>query len=652
MSETFTFGGEFLWEPTAAYIERSNLKRFMDQHNIGSMDELQHRSTADVAWFTESILQFLNIQWQKPYSQVVDLSKGIARPRWCVDGYLNIATNCVDKWAKDPATRDRLAVIWEGEEGIIRQITYADLYADVNRCVNALRSLGLKKGDGIGLHMPMTPELVIALLAIAKLGGIIIPLFSGFGPGAISSRLNDPGAKALFTIDGMFRRGKTVPLKPQADEAVHDVPTLKHVIVLQRAGNEVTMVAGRDHWWHELIPTQTPTTRPARTKAEDTLMLIYTSGTTGKPKGAVHTHCGFPIKGAQDMAFGMDVQPGDVIHWFTDIGWMMGPWLIFGATLLGATCFLFDGAPDYPDAGRMWAMVERHHITQLGISPTLIRSLIPHGDEYATKHNLSSLHLFGSTGEPWNSAPWHWLFNVVGKGQRPIINYSGGTEISGGIVMGTPIQRLKATAFSAPCPGIAADVVDEKGKSVRGVVGELVIRAPWIGMTRGFWRDEQRYLDTYWSRWPDVWVHGDWAVIDGDNQWYILGRSDDTVNVAGKRIGPAEMESVLVDHAAVAEAAAIGIPDAIKGSSIVCFCVLLPGYFPTDALRNELKDKIANEMGKPLQPKEIWFVPDLPKTRSAKIMRRIIRSAYLGQDPGDTSSLLNPETLTAIRKAR
>ena len=330
----------------------------------------------------------------------------------------------------------------------------------------------------------------------------------------------------------------------------------------------------------------------------------------------------------------------------------MGPWLIFGATLLGATCFLFDGAPNYPAGDRLWAMVERHRVNQLGISPTLVRALIPEGDEMVTRHDLSCLHLFASTGEPWNPAPWLWLYNVVGKGQRPIINYSGGTEIGGGIVMGNPLQPLKPAAFSGPCPGIAADVVDSDGHSIRNQVGELVIRAPWIGMTRGFWQDEQRYLDAYWSRFPGVWVHGDWAAIDEDGQWYILGRSDDTVKVAGKRLGPAEMESILVDHPAVAEAAVIGIPDPVKGSAVVCFCVLFPGHTASDALRAELQAKVAGEMGKPLQPKEIWFVSDLPKTRSAKVMRRIIRSAYLGENPGDTSSLLNPDAVAEIRQAR
>ena len=652
MSGKFDFGGKIIWRPTPEYVEHSNLKRFMDQHGIDSFAELMERSTADVAWFTDSVLKFLDIQFQKPYTQIVDFTHGIQRPDWCVGGELNIVSNCVDKWAENEDTRERTAVIFESEEGHSRTLTYAELHHLVNQCANALRSLGLGKGDGIGLHMPMTPEIVVALLAIAKIGGVILPLFSGYGAGAIQSRLVDAGAKALFTADGFFRRGKIVPLKPTADEAIADVPTLEQVIVLQRADNEVGMVAGRDHWYHDLIPNQPKIAQPEPTAAEDLLMLIYTSGTTGKPKGAVHTHCGFPIKAAQDMAFGTDVQPGDVIYWMTDMGWMMGPWLVFGALLLGATFFIYDGAPDFPGPDRLWQMVERHKITQLGVSPTLIRALIPHGAALVKKHDLSSIKFFASTGEPWNPDPWLWLFNVVGEGQRPIINYSGGTEISGGIVMGNPLLPLKPTAFSGPCPGIAADVVDENGRSVRNQVGELVIRAPWIGMTRGFWQDEQRYLDTYWSLFENVWVHGDFAAIDEDGLWYILGRSDDTIKVAGKRLGPAEVESVLVNHDAVTEAAAIGVPHEIKGSAVVCFCVLIPGVTPSDALRAELRAKVAAEMGKPLAPKEIWFVSDIPKTRNAKVMRRIIRSAYLGDDPGDTSSLVNPEAVDEVKQAQ
>ena len=651
MSEPFTFGGEIVWRPTPDYVNRSHLKQFMNRHRLASFDALMQRSTSDVAWFTDALLKYLDIQFQQPYRQVVDLSRGIAWPRWCVDGKLNIVYNCVDKYQKDSKLARRPAVIWEGEEGQTQTLSYSDLYLEVNRCASMLRSFGFGKGDAIGLFMPMTPEIVVALLAIVKIGGIVLPLFSGYGVSAIVSRLADGNAKALFTADGFFRRGQVVPMKPIADEAVVQVPSIREVFVLKRAGNPVRMAAGRDRWWHDQMPLQSSFAALEPTDAEDPLMIIYTSGTTGRPKGAVHTHCGFPVKSAQDMAFGTDVQPGDTLWWMTDMGWMMGPWLVFGALLLGATMFVYDGAPDYPGPDRIWAMIARHKITGLGISPTLVRALIKFGDEPARKHDLSSLRLFGSTGEPWNPDPWLWLFNNVGGGKLPIINYSGGTEISGGIVMGNPILPLKPCAFSAPCPGIAADVVDESGNSVRNQVGELVIRAPWIGMTRGFWKDPQRYEETYWRRFPNVWVHGDFAAVDDDGLWYILGRSDDTIKVAGKRLGPAEVESVLVSHPAVVEAAAIGVPDEVKGNEVVCFCVLRPGHAPSEALREALKAKVAEGLGKPLQPREIKFVKDLPKTRNAKVMRRIIRAAYLGLDPGDTSSLENPLAVEEIRQA-
>jgi acetyl-CoA synthetase len=500
--------------------------------------------------------------------------------------------------------------------------------------------------------MPMTPEIVIALLAIARIGGIILPLFSGYGAGAIASRLNDAEARALFTADGAFRRGKAVDMKSIADEAALHVPTLQHMIVLKRTAQRVSMTEGRDHWWHELIHIQSPYADLEPTLAEDPLMIIYTSGTTGKPKGALHTHCGFPVKAAQDMAFGTDVHAGDVIYWMTDMGWMMGPWLVFGALALGATLLLYDGAPDYPDHDRLWELTAKHKVTQLGVSPTLIRSLIPHGEEQYKKHDLSALRCFASTGEPWNPEPWKWLFEKVGEGKRPIINYSGGTEISGGIVMGNPLLPLKPCAFSAPCPGMAADVFDEQGQSVRNAVGELVIKAPWIGMTRGFWRDRQRYLDTYWSRWENVWVHGDFAAVDEDGLWYILGRSDDTIKVAGKRLGPAEVESILVRNQAVVESAAIGIPHEIKGNELVVFVVLKRSVKPSPELRKELHHMIVEEMGKPMAPKAVLFVSDLPKTRNAKVMRRMIRAAYLGRELGDTSSLVNPEAVEEIRRAR
>ncbi len=651
MPDQFDFGGEIAWRPTPEYVERAHLTAFMRQHKIADFATLMERSTIDVPWFTDAVLKYLNIRFYEPYTQVVDLSGGIQLPKWCVGGKMNIVHNCVDKYQPSVISHQP-AVVWEGEEGVTKTLTYRELFQQVNKTANALRELGLKKGDAIGLFMPMTPEIVVALLAVAKIGGVILPLFSGYGAGAVVSRLTDAGAAALFTADGAFRRGKAVEMKSIADEAAAQTPSLKHMIVVKRTGQDIPMEAGRDHWWHELVERQSDVSETENTAAEDPLMIIYTSGTTGRPKGALHTHCGFPVKAAQDMAFGTDVHAGDVFYWMTDMGWMMGPWLVFGTLLLGATCFLYDGAPDFPGPDRLWALVERHKITQLGVSPTLIRSLIPHGNEHFEKHDLSSLRFFASTGEPWNPDPWMWLFKEVGGGMRPIINYSGGTEISGGIVMGNPLLPLKPCAFSAPCPGMAADVVDENGQPVRNAVGELVIRAPWIGMTRGFWKDPQRYLDTYWGRWENVWVHGDFAAIDGDGLWYILGRSDDTLKIAGKRLGPAEVESILVHHPDVVESAAIGVPDEVKGMALVVFCVLKKGVSPSDELRAALKQMIVAEMGKPLSPKKVLFVSDLPKTRNAKVMRRMIRAAYLSLEPGDTSSLVNPDAVEEIRRAK
>ncbi|CAN5599639.1 hypothetical protein BH24ACI2_BH24ACI2_13310 [soil metagenome] len=389
------------------------------------------------------------------------------------------------------------------------------------------------------------------------------------------------------------------------------------------------------------------------TDAEDPLIILYTSGTTGKPKGIAHTHCSFPIKAAQDMAFGTDVGKGTRISWITDIGWMMGPWLIYGALIRGATICIYDGAPDFPEADRMWEFCAKHKVEILGISPTLVRALATKGDDLPKKHDLSNLRAFASTGEPWNPAPWWWLFEKVGNSKLPIINYSGGTEISGGILMGNPLLPIKPCSFPAPCLGIDACILDDKGEQVeRGKVGELAIRKPWIGMARGFWQEPERYLETYWSRFENIWVHGDWAMQDEDGHWYILGRSDDTLKVAGKRVGPAEVESLLVAHANVAEAAVIGVPDEMKGTAMVAFCVLVGEHadFQSAALESELKKLVAKDMGKPLAPSKIYFVSALPKTRNAKVMRRVIRSAYLGEDAGDLSALENPNAVEEIER--
>ena len=650
-TDTFPFGQQVVWQPNPRWMAESNIQRLMERHGIPDYDTLFQRSVEDIAWFWEAALEDLDIQFYRNFDQIVDLSKGIENPKWCVGGEMNIVHNCLDKWMGTP-TGNRAALRWEGEEGATQILSYADLYAEVNRCANALRELGLGKGDAVGLYMPMVPELAIAFLAVIKIGGIILPLFSGYGPTAVATRLADADAKALITADGMFRRGKKVPLKPLADEALKDVPTVKHVIVVNRVGLEnPPWQAGRDHWWQDLVPGQSPRAETLRTSAEDVLMIIYTSGTTGRPKGAVHTHCGFPIKAAQDMYHPMDLKPEDTMYWMTDMGWMMGPWEVFGTLLIGATMVFYDGAPDFPEVDRLWQLVQDHHITHLGVSPTLIRALKPHGSGPVEKHDISCLRMAGSTGSPWDPESWMWLFKHVLQGEKPILNYSGGTEISGGIVCGNFFKPLKPAAFSGAVLGMDADVVDEAGQPLRGAVGELVIRKPWIGMTRGFWRDPQRYLDSYWRRMEGLWVHSDFAAIDRDGLWYILGRSDDTIKVAGKRLGPAEVEAIVNAHPAVTESAAIAVPHPIKDNEVVVFCVLKPGTKATESLRRELIELITAELGKPLKPKEVKFATALPKTRNAKVMRRVIRAAYLGEDAGDVSSLEDPNTVQAIRSA-
>jgi acetyl-CoA synthetase len=643
---------EVAWRPTAEYLERSRLQRFMRRHGVADLKSLLTRSTDDLDWFWRAVSDDLDLEWYRPFERVVDTSRGIAWPRWWIGGQFNYVHNALDKHVL-AHRRNKLALIWEGEDGEKRTFTYWELWVETNRLANGMRKLGVSKGDRVGIFMPMVPEVCIAALACSKVGAIFTPIFSGYAAPAIAARLNDCEAKLLITADGFYRRGRVVPMKAIADEAVQQAPTVEHQLVYRRLGRDVAWRNGRDIWWHDLTATMPRTVETERTDPEDPYMLIYTSGTTGRPKGAVHVHGGFPIKASQDMAHCFDVGEQDVVFWFTDMGWMMGPWLFEGALMLGATALCYEGSPDYPQPDRIWQLVERYGVTVLGIAPTAIRALMPLGAEWVTKHDLSTLRVLGGTGEPWNPDPWRWYFEQVGGGRCPIINYSGGTEISGGIVGCHTIHPLKPCSFAGPVPGIAADVIDEAGRSVRGAVGELAIRQPWPGMTRGFWRDPERYEQTYWSRFPDVWVHGDWATVDEDGYWFIQGRSDDTLKVAGKRIGPAEVESAAVGDPAVAEAAAIGVPHEVKGESVVLFVILKPDQVPTDGLREQIKDTVAAALGRPLRPEDVRFVRDIPRTRNAKIMRRVIRAKHLGMtDLGDLSGLENSAAVDEIGRAQ
>ena len=656
MPDTFPFGQEIAWQPSPEHVADTNLARFWQAQGLDSYAALQAWAVEDVGRFWAAALDDLGVEFAVPYERILDTSDGIERARWCVGGRMNILHNLLDKW-EGTETWGRDAVRYESEEGDVRTLTYGALAAEVDACASGLRAIGVGAGDAVGLFMPMTPELIVAFLAVAKVGGVILPLFSGYGPEAVATRLADGRAKAVFTSDGLPRRGRAVPLKPTVDEALASCPTVERVIVHRRLGIEVPMQDGRDETWAAFRDRgrqrATPETmRTEDTAAEDVLMLIYTSGTTGAPKGAVHTHCGFPVKGAQDMRHAFDVRAGDVVWWMSDMGWMMGPWLVFGTLLNGATMVLFDGAPDVPGPDRTWAICERHAVTLLGLSPTLVRALRPHGPERLAGHDLSALRAIGSTGSPWDPESWRWLFQHALGGTKPILNYSGGTEISGGIVCGNPVEPVKPCGFPGPVVGMDADVVDAAGEPVRGAVGELAIRQPWIGMTRGFWGDDERYLDSYWRQIPGLWVHGDFAAVDADGQWFLLGRSDDTIKVAGKRLGPAEVEAALNAAPEVLESAAVGVPDDVKGQAVEAFVVLADGAAETDALRAALVERVVEALGKALRPKAVRFVDALPKTRNAKVMRRVIRAAHLGGDLGNVTALEDPAAVDAIRAAR
>jgi acetyl-CoA synthetase len=640
---------DIIWRPDPAVAERTRIARFMRRHGFPTVDALQRRSVEDLEWYWNEVSRDLGWHWSTPYQKVADLSRGIEWPRWFPGGRMNLTENCIDKHLERRGSES--AIISEAENGETRMLTYAQLADEVGRLANALKRLGIRAGDAVGVFLPMSQEAAIAILACSRIGAIYTPCFSGFGAQAVATRLSSCEARALITADAFSRRGNQIPIKQTADEALAECPTVRHVIVHRRSGAAVGWTAGRDIWWHEAGARESATCEALAVPADHPALIIYTSGTTGTPKGTVLTHGGFGMKNGHDWAYVFDMNEGDRMFWVTDLGWLMGPMLITGTLLMGGSVVLFEGTPDYPKPDRLWQLCARNRVTHLGISPTAVRALMPYGPDWIAPHDLSSLRIIGSTGEPWNPEPYRWLFDHVGKSRVPILNYTGGTEISGGILACFPNCPIKPCSFSGPIPGMAAECFGDDGKPVRGQVGELVITRPWPGMTHGFWQDPDRYIETYWSRWPDVWVHGDWAFVDQDGYWFIHGRSDDTLKIAGKRVGPAEIESVLVGHPSVNEAAAIGVPHDIKGETVVCFTVLRPGFQPTDVLRDELTQHVTQAMGKAIKPDRVLFVRELPKTRSAKIMRRVIRATYLHKEPGDLSSLDNPSGINAITEA-
>ncbi len=641
--------GTTTWYPTDSYIARSRLRRFCERTGNASVRELRDWAAADIDRYWREAVRDLGLEWSRPSSAAVDLSQGAPWPRWFPDGRFNYVANAIDRYTG--ADAERIAIRWEGDDGATRTLSYGELRGEVNRFANALAGLGIGKGDRVGIFLPMVPEAAIATLACGKLGAIFTPLFSGYGEDAVAARLRDCEASVLITADAFPRRGTLVPMKATADAALRNAPSVTTCIVLRRTGADVDWQPERDHWWHDVVEGQPDTFDIVDTSADDPYMIIYTSGTTGKPKGTVHIHAGFPIKAAHDLAYCFDLQADDTLFWFSDLGWMMGPWVISGGLMLNATLLLFEGTPDYPEPDRLWDLVERHGVTVLGVAPTAIRSLQARGDEWVARHDLSSLRVLGSTGETWNPDAWEWFFETIGKRERPIINYSGGTEIGGGILGSFTIEPIRSCGFAGPVPGMDADVVDQDGTPVRGSVGELVIRQPWVGMTNGFWRDPERYLGAYWSRYPGIWRHGDWTEVDEDGHWFIRGRSDDVLKVSGKRIGPAEVESAAMTHPAVQESAAIGVPHDVKGETLHVFVVLAPGHDASPEVLEDIRLAVGRRLGGSLRPERVHAVRELPKTRNGKIMRRVIRGAYLGQATPETTALENPGIVDEIAMA-
>jgi acetyl-CoA synthetase len=639
----------YTWHPSRDYLENSNVSRLMRTLGARTANELRARSVADISAFWHAVVQDLGIEFRVPYRQVLDLTGGIAYPEWFPGGQVNVADATLGRWARE--TPGTPAVAHEAEDGTIRTLTYAELSDQVARVRGGLRRHGIGKGDAVAIYLPMTPEAVVALYAVASIGAVAVPLFSGFAATAIASRIRDAGARAVITADGTVRRGRAISMLLQAREAIAACPGVELVVVLDNLGEPEGPARDHELPWRRLLEGE-PDPAAEATAASDILLLAYTSGTTGKPKGAVHTHSGFLVKTASEVAYGFDITPGRVFCWVTDMGWIMGPLSIVGTHANGGTLLLYEGSPDAPDASRLWRLAQRHRVSMLGVSPTLVRALraaspgVPDAD-------LSGVRVVGSTGEPWDPGSYEWLARGMFGGRVPVINFSGGTEVGGSFLCPYPVEDIASCSLGGPALGMDVDIVDDSGQSLRGRVGELVCRQPWPAMTRGIWHDDERYREAYWSTFPGMWRHGDYALADADGNWFILGRSDDVMNVAGKRVAPAEIESVVAADPAVAESAVVGVPDAAKGEAVwVCYVPRLAEDGSQEdhaAVDARLRRRVAEELGKPFAPSRVVRVPQLPKTRSAKILRRAVRAAVLDSDPGDLSGAENPEAVEQIR---
>jgi acetyl-CoA synthetase len=635
------------WIPGDTELRFSGIASLVQALGVSNYDELLALSIAEPGRYWDGVVKYCNIIWDSPPQSHVDIHAGEEFPQWFPGGRLNWV-NTVFNWSRIPLTSHQPAVVGEREDGTVSTLTYAELADTVREFAAGLSALGVNRGDRIGLLMENGVEATVSVLAIVYLGAIVVPLFSGFGVDAIVARLSAAGAEVVLASTGFARRGKRVDVEGAVREALLCLPAVRHVV--WKGSCKEQMSGSCESNWHEV--TQSGKGRalaPEVLCADDPFLIIYTSGTTGKPKGVVHTHGGFPLKIAHDAVAHFDVRPGDVFFWPADMGWIAGTLVLGCALMRGATLVCYDGAPDFPDWSRMSRLVERHRVTHFGSAPTLIRGMA-RNEEKALLGDVSSVRLLITAGEGIDPEHFSWFHRTFGRGTQPVINYTGGTEVSGALLSSVVLRPIPPGGFNTTSPGVAVDIVNPEGMPLTGAVGELVVRKPFVGMTRSFWQDDERYLDTYWRVIPGLWVHGDLALRRADGNFFMMGRSDDTLKVAGKRLGPAEVEEVVLELPAVAEAAAIGVSDSEKGQKLVVFVVgAAIGNGGLSAIAQDVAQHIDKRLGRPFRPSAVHVVMQLPKTRSSKIMRRVIRSVYCNQPPGDLSSLDNPSALDEIR---
>ncbi|MDH5431195.1 MAG: AMP-binding protein [Nitrosopumilus sp.] len=636
---------DFEFVPTEKQIQESNIYKFMKKHNLLTLNDLSDKSKNDLEWYWKSVDEDIGVVWDKPYTKILDNSKGIAWSKWFVDGKTNLCKSSVEKFAKK--SPEKIAYYFESEDGKKSKISYSELNSKVSKLANGLKSMGAKKGDVIAIYLPMIEEAILSILAAAKIGAIQTVIFSGYSSESLHVRLKDCSAKFLIISDGFYRKGKPVSQKKSMEIALVDTFVEKTILVPYKGIDEYAE-SENIVFYDKLVSTQSDSCDTEILDSEDPLFILYTSGTTGKPKGVIHTHGGFSVFAGHQAAYLIDLQAQDTLFWPADIGWITGlVWNIYGLLMIGASAVIYDGGLDFPTSDRLWRMLSEYGATIFGISPTAVRLFKKNNIKPSKLFSLDKIRNIPTTGEPLDEDSWWWLYEKVGNKKIPIMNLSGGTEIGGAMLSVFPGMKLKPSTVGIPVPGMNLDVVDENQNSVRGKNGYLVIKSPWPAMTRGLLNDDERYLKTYWSKFKDVWFHGDYVYVDEDGLWYMRGRTDDVINVSGHRMSTAEIEHVVISNEKISDAAAIAIPDDITGEAIVVFFV---SNVSEKLSVSEISDYVVEKIGKLARPKLLFQLSDLPKTRTGKIMRRLLKSKLLGQELGDLSSLENPEVLDEIEK--